>query len=95
MTCKSYVHGRRMQCWSSDMKCGNAAVWFNFFLNTSNMAEALFVSTCTASNLLANSFSSSTRTNSKKSKCLAGGAKKEKKYEENVVVNASFRFRNP
>ena len=43
--------GSRMQCCRTDMKCGKAAVWFSFLRSTSNMAEALLVSTCTESNL--------------------------------------------
>ena len=41
-----------MQCWRTDMKWGKAAVWFSFERSTSNIADALFVSTCTESNLI-------------------------------------------
>ena len=44
--------GKRMQCCKTDMKWGKAAVWFSFLRSTSNMAEALLVSTCTESNLI-------------------------------------------
>ena len=65
-----YLRGKSKQCCNMERKWGNAAVWLSFFLKHSNIAPALLVSTWTWSNLLANSFSSSLRTISKKSKCL-------------------------
>ena len=48
-----------------------AGVWFSLDLRASSIALALLVSTCTTSYFLASSFSSSTRTISKKSRCLS------------------------